>query len=190
MKKFIVLLLFLIVGCAAKNQQQGGQFGVRFKVGPESIAKVNNPNPPANAQQRISIGEGRATINTQNSPTDKYPYWIEQMDVDGDGHFDATELLWDDKDKILFISFVDIDDCKNGDINLGSTLIGLNAAGNPRKMPVGSGFFVVDINKGVCGAQEAGLWGCRVDANGNPTKCGKAVLDQKNKDIIIETASD
>ena len=190
MKKLIILLSFLIFGCAAKNQQQGGKLGYQIKIDPQAIAKVNSPNPPANAEQKTSIGRGRATINIQNSPTDTDPYWTDKIDVDDDGDDENAELLWDDKDKILFISYVDIDVCKDGGRSLGSALIGLYGAGNPRKMPVGSGFYVVELNKGFCGAKEDGLWGCRIDANGNPTTCGIAVLDQKNKDISIVKASE
>src|SRR3989304_5747215 len=44
--------------------------------------------------------------------------------------------------------------------------------------------------EGECGAEEAGLWGCKFDANGNATACGVAVLDEKNDDLVIVTVSE
>jgi hypothetical protein len=190
-----ILALILFAGCAGKNNsspsmaQQGGQMGVQLKPGPQAIAKANNPAPSANAQQKTSIGKGRATINTQNSPTDTDSFWVESIDVDGNGTVETANLLWDDEDRVLFISYEDDFKCKNGGTGSGSILMGINGADNPRKRPAGSGFYVVDFDKSECGMQEAGLWGCRFDVNGNPTTCGVAILDEKNDDIIIVTVS-
>jgi hypothetical protein len=170
--------------------QQSAKMGVELKPGPAVMAKAKNPTPPANAQQKTSIGKGRATINTKNSPTDTDSFWVETIDVYGNETAKASDILWDDEDKVLFISYQDDFKCKNGAEGSGGILMGINGAGNPRKRPVGSGFYVVDLDKGKCGAQEAGLWGCRFDANGNATACGVAVLDEKNDDIIIATASE
>ncbi|MGE5374840.1 MAG: hypothetical protein ACM3XO_07255 [Bacteroidota bacterium] len=197
MKKILIVeLILLFAGCAGKNHssptmaQQSGQMGVQLKAGPQAIAKANNPAAPANAQQKTSIGKGKAIINTQNSPTDTDSFWVETIDVDGNGTVETASLLWDDEDRVLFISYEDNFVCKNGGAGSGAILMGINGAGNPRKRLVGSGFYVVELDKSECGAQEAGLWGCRFDANGNPTTCGVAILDEKNDDIIIVTASE
>ena len=197
MKKVLMVgLILLFAGCAREKHtspsmsQQSGQTGVQLKAGPQAMAKANNPTPPANAQQKTSIGKGKATINTKNSPTDTDSFWVESIDVDGNGTIETANLLWDDEDKVLFISYEDNFKCKNGAPGSGSILMGINGAGNPRKRPAGSGFYVVDFDKSECGMQEAGLWGCRFDANGNPTTCGVAILDEKNDDIIIVTATE
>ena len=68
--------------------------------------------------------------------------------------------------------------------------------GNGRKKPAGSGFWLADLDKGECGAQggatyAAGnaMWGCKFDAQGNETACGVAMLDEKNDELVIVTAS-
>jgi hypothetical protein len=33
------------------------------------------------------------------------------------------------------------------------------------------------------------LWGCKFDANGSETACGVAVLDEKNDELVIASAS-
>jgi hypothetical protein len=197
MKRILIVgLVLFFVGCAGKNPsssstaQQSSQVGVQLNAGPQAIAKATNPTPLPNAQQKTSIGNGKATINTQNSPTDTDSFWVETIDVDGDGDVETANLLWDDEDRVLFISYEDDFKCKNGATGSGTILMGINAAGNPRKRPAGSGFYVVDLDKSECGAQEASLWGCKFNANGNPTVCGAAVIDDKNDDIIIVTASE
>jgi hypothetical protein len=64
-------------------------------------------------------------------------------------------------------------------------LIGVNASGNARNRPVGSGFWIAAVDKSECGAQAAGLWGCRFDTSGNETACGVATIDERNDDIVI-----
>jgi hypothetical protein len=53
----------------------------------------------------------------------------------------------------------------------GSILIALYAKGNPGK-PVGSGWYLVNLNAGQCAAKEAGTFGCKFDASGNLTEKG------------------
>ncbi len=195
MKKLLIAGLVLLAGCAGKGHsstsmaQLGGQMGVQLKPSTQTMAKANNPGPSASAQQKTSIGTGSATIGTQNSLTDMDSYWVESIDVDGNGDLETADLLWDDEDRVLFIYYDDDFTCKNGAAGSGSILMGINGTENPRKKPAGSGFYVVSLDKSECGAKEAGLWGCRFDANGNATACGVAVLDEKNDDIVIVTAS-
>src|ERR1700757_1920641 len=121
MKKILIVgLVLFFVGCTGKSHssssmaQQSGQTGVQLKADPQAMAKANNPIPPANAQQKTSIGKGKATINTQNSPTDTDSFWVETIDVDGNGTVETASLLWDDEDRVLFISYQDTFNCKNG----------------------------------------------------------------------------
>ncbi len=79
--------------------------------------------------------------------------------------------------------------CKNGGTATAELLIGINAAGNPRKRPAGSGFWVASLDKGECGAQAAGMWGCKFDASGAETACGVAAIDEKTDDLIIATVA-
>jgi hypothetical protein len=72
--------------------------------------------------------------------------------VDGDGNVESTDLVWDDEDKILFAYATGTFTCKNGGTGEADMLIATNGAGTPRKRPAGSGFWVVEIDKGECAA--------------------------------------
>ena len=186
-----VTLIFGALLCALPSMaQQNGQTGVQLKPNTQTMTKANNPAPPANAQQKASAGKGSTTIGTKNAPTDTDSFWVESIDVDGNGDVETADLLWDDEDKVLLIYYEDDFTCKNGAVGSGANLMGINGADNPRKRPAGSGFYIVSLDEGECGAQEAGLWGCKFDANGNATACGIAVLDEKNDDLVIVTVSE
>jgi len=185
-----VTLIFGALLCALPSMaQQGGQTGVQLKPNTQTMTKANNP-APANAQQKTSAGKGSASIGTKNAPTDTDSFWVESIDVDGNGDVETADLLWDDEDKVLLIYYEDDFTCKNGAVGSGAILMGINGADNPRKRPAGSGFYIVSLDEGECGAEEAGLWGCKFDANGNATACGVAVLDEKNDDLVIVTVSE
>jgi hypothetical protein len=47
----------------------------------------------------------------------------------------------------------------------------------------------VALDEGECHAKEAGLYGCKFDANGNATACGVATVDEKNDDVVIVEAA-
>src|SRR3990170_8962942 len=186
-----VTLIFGALLCALPSMaQQDSAMGVQLKPNTQTMTKANNPAPPANAQQKASAGKGSTTIGTKNSPTDTDSFWVESIDVDGNGDVVTADLLWDDEDKVLLIYYEDDFTCKNGAVGSGAILMGINGADNPRKRPAGSGFYIVSLDEGECGAEEAGLWGCKFDANGNATACGVAVLDEKNDDLVIVTVSE
>src|SRR3990170_8771770 len=187
-----VTLIFGALLCALPCMaQQNGQTGVQLKPNTQTMTKANNPAPPANAQQKTSAGKGSASIGTKNSPDDTDSFWVESIDVDGNGDVETADLLWDDEDKVLLIYYEDDFTCNNGTTgSAGAILMGINGADNPRKRPAGSGFYMVSLDEGECGAQEAGLWGCKFDAKGNNTACGVAVLDEKNDDLVIVTVSE
>jgi hypothetical protein len=169
--------------------QDGNETGVELKPSPDVISSAQNPSPPADAKKSASIGEEVISVSTANSPGDTDSVWVQQMDVNGDGSVESANLIWDDEDKILYFYYEGGFKCKNGNTGTGAVLIGVNGRDNPRNKPSGSGFYAVSLDKDECGAEEAGLWGCRFDAAGNPTACGTAAVDDKYDDIIILTAS-
>ncbi len=130
-----------------------------------------------------------ATMSSKNSSSDSDSVWVQEIDIDGDGNVEKSNLLWDDEDKVLFISTKDDFICNNGNPGSGAILIGLNAEGNARKRPVGSGFYTITLDESECDSEAAGLYGCKFDANGNATSCGVAILDEKNDDLTIATVS-
>ena len=142
-----VALIFATLLCALPSMaQQGNQMGAQLKPGTQAMAKSNNPAPPANAEQKASAGKGSATIGTKNTPTDTDSFWVESIDVDGNGDVETADLLWDDEDKVLFIYYEDDFTCKNGAAGSGVILMGINGADNPRKRPAGSGFYMVSLD--------------------------------------------
>jgi hypothetical protein len=160
-------------------------------VKPTAVAtKAASPAPaPANAKTTKTAGAGKQTVSTANSASDDDSFWVEKVDLDGDGDTEDSNLVWDDEDKVLFAYSAGAFTCRNGGTATAGLLVATNAEGNPRKRPAGSGFWVAELDKGECGAQAAALWGCRFDASGNETACGVATLDEKNDDLIIATAS-
>jgi hypothetical protein len=161
-------------------------------VKPTAVAaKATNPAPApaAAAKATKSAGAGKVNVSTANSATDDDSFWVERLDVDGDGDVEDSNLVWDDEDKVLYAYSVGATMCKNGATATVALLVATNAAGNPRNRPPGSGFWLADLDKGECGAQAAALWGCKFDASGTETACGIAAYDEKNDELIIATAS-
>jgi len=153
------------------------------------VAKKAGSAAPASAKPTKTAGGSKTSVSTANHATDDDSFWIERLDVDGDGDVEDTNLVWDDEDKILFAYSVGAFTCRNGGTASGELLVGINAAGNARKRPAGSGFWLADLDAGECGAQAAALWGCKFDASGAETACGVAVLDDKSDDLVIATAA-
>ena len=184
-KIFVIGMGLLFVGAFALAQ---GSSAVGPVVKPGAVQKKAGSAPPATATKAKSVGKN-VKISTANSASDDDSFWIEKTDIDGDGNVDDANLIWDDEDKVLFAWKDGTFTCKNGGTGSGEILIGVNAAGNARKRPAGSGFWIAAVDKSECGAQAAGLWGCRFDASGNETACGVATIDEKNDDIVIAAVS-
>ena len=64
----------------------------------------------------------------------------------------------------------------------------LYAKGNKANKPVGSGWYLVSLNAGQCSAKKAGTFGCKFDANGNPTECGAATVNNATGEIDVIVA--
>lgn len=154
-----------------------------------AIAKAKNPAPAANASKKTSTGKGKATVNTANAQGDDDSFWVESIDIEGDGTVEESDILYDDEDKVLL--FYDDGDfkCQGGGMGEGSLLISVNLAGNSRGRPAGSGWYVVELDESECKAKAAGLYGCKFDASGNATACGLATIDEKNDEVVIVEAA-
>ena len=157
-------------------------------VNPAAVTKKAGSPPPSNAKPTTSAGNHNAKVATANSATDTDSFWLERLDIDGDGDVEDTNLVWDDEDKVLFAYSAGTLACRNGGTASADLLVAAYGAGNPRNRPVGSGFWVADLDRGECNAPSATLWGCKLDASGNETACGVAVLDEKTDDLTIVTA--
>jgi hypothetical protein len=189
---FFVTVLVLAAAPIPSHAQAAGDVSslVNVKVSPALVAKASDPKPPANAGQKTSIGKGKTTVNTSNGAGDNDSFWVEQIDVDGDGDVEAAALLWDDEDKVLYV--YDENDslvCADGAPATADLLIAINGEGNPRQRPAGSGFYVVSLDATECKAKVAEAYGCRFGATGKPIACGVVEVDEKNDDIVIATTS-
>ena len=158
-------------------------------VKPGAVQKKAGSAPPASATTAKGAGKSAAKVSTANSASDSDSFWAEKIDVDGDGNVEDANLVWDDEDKILFAWKEGTFTCRNGATGTGEVLVAVNAAGNARNRPAGSGFWVAAVDKSECGAAAAGLWGCRFDASGAETSCGVATIDEKTDELTIVTVS-
>jgi hypothetical protein len=182
-----VVIAGLFAGASSLILAQSTATGPAVK--PAAVAKKAGSPPPAGAKTTKSAGGKNAMVSTANSATDDDSFWAEKLDVDGDGDVEDSNLVWDDEDGVLFSYTVGAFGCRNGGTASAELLIAVNAAGNPRKRPAGSGFWVADLDKGECGAQAAAMWGCKFDASGAETACGVATLDEKTDDLVIAAAA-
>jgi hypothetical protein len=179
----------LLAGCglllAGQSGEARAQVYVLVQVPPAVVAKAKTPTPPATATKKTTIGKNGARINTADKPQDDDMFWEESIDVNGDGTVDEADMLWDDEDNTLFLAETGPFKCKSGGTGSGDVIVALYGQGNTGNHPVGSGWYAVDLDAGECGARAEGLYGCRFDANGNPTACGVAVIDDARDDIVI-----
>jgi len=155
---------------------------VKVQPSKEVVAKASTPPPASGKQQTPSIGK-QASAKPADSPTDTDSVWIETIDIDGDGSADSADLLWDDEDRVLFLHDEGPFTCQSGGQGSGEMLVAIYGTGNARNQPVGSGWYVVGLDAGECGAKAAGLFGCRFDAQGSTTSCGAAVI--KDDEVSI-----
>jgi len=177
-----------IAGSALAEQAAGSLVNVHV---PAAVAaKADAPTPPAKATKKTSVGKGKAAVNTANSPDDTDSFWVEQIDIDGDGTAEQTDVLWDDEDKVLYLYAEGDFSCQGGGTGTGDMLIAINGKGNSRGRPAGSGWYLVTLDEGECHAKVAGTYGCKFDAKGNVTACGAAVADEKNDELVITTATE
>ena len=186
-----VLFLSLLVaalGAALIYAQTAPQGPVKVQP-PASVQGKANAPPPAGATKSTTVGKGKVAVATANAAGDQDSFWVEEIDIDGDGNVERTDLLWDDEDKVLYLYADGTFTCTKGGTGEGAMLIAVFGQGNPYKKPAGSGWYVVELDKLECGAQAAVVFGCRFDAKGNATACGEATIDAKNDDIVIVSVS-
>ncbi len=159
--------------------------GANVRLTEKMLGAWQSPKPPVDAQKATTAGSGRTKVNTANGPDDTDSFWVVAVDIDGDGTVETAAFLYDDEDKVLYIYASHEFPCKGGGTSAGEMLIAVNAKGNARKKPPGSGWYVVALNAGECGAKAEGLYGCHFDEKGKATNCGSATLDEKNDELIV-----
>lgn len=153
-------------------------------VGPVASAKAANPTPSAAAKnqgQKTGIGTGAASVKASEPSS----YWTDLVDLDGDGVEEDTQFLFDKQRGILYTYKQDSYQCANGASQTGNVLMGIYTQGNTAGRPSGSGWYVVAVTAGQCGEKKAGLFGCRFDASGKPTTCGRAKVKEESGEIEV-----
>jgi hypothetical protein len=174
-------IVLLISGAMSLAQTQSSSAGLQ--VNPAQVQKKAAAPPPAGTTKTSSVGQNVKMATPADSDS-----WAEQIDVDGNGTAEQTNLVWDGADKVLLSSSNGTFTCRDGSTGSGELLVAVNGQGNKWGRPVGSGFWVASMDKGQCGIPAGSMWGCRFNASGTATGCGAATIDQKNNDVIIVAA--
>jgi len=184
--------MVVVLGFAKKvdsNQSQNTQtVAPKVTVGAALKTKANSPAPPASAKQqsqKTAIGKGKVAVKASGPSS----FWVDEVDVDDDGVVENNQFLYDAKRDMLFTYREDNFGCANGGTASGGILEALYAKGNPSGKPVGSGWYVVNLEAGKCGAKDSGVYGCKFDALGNPTECGVATINNATGEIDVVVAN-
>jgi hypothetical protein len=169
----------------ASAQSPSAQQGApTVKTGSALKAKAASPAPSAaakNQSQKTSVGKGKATAKA-SAPSS---YWTEEVDLHDDGSVETTEFLYDAQRGIVYAYGEDDFTCANGKPEKAAILEAAYTTGNKAGKPVGSGYYVVSLNAGQCAAKKAGAYGCKFDADGNPTECGAVAVNDATGDVTV-----
>jgi hypothetical protein len=188
MKNMIVitgLAVALGLSTNATTQSTAAKQGApTVKTGAALKAKAASPAPSdtaKNQSQKTTIGKGKATAKA-SAPSS---YWTEEVDLHDDGSVETTEFLYDAQRGIVYAYGEDDFTCANGKPEKAAILEAVYATGNKAGKPVGSGYYVVSLNAGQCAAKKAGAYGCKVDANGDPTECGTMLVNDATGEVTV-----
>ncbi|HUN61907.1 MAG TPA: hypothetical protein VMU53_07950 [Candidatus Sulfotelmatobacter sp.] len=184
---FVLALVVALGAGILALAQSTQQTAPKVKVGTQLTAKAAAPTPGPTAKntgQKTSVGKG-ATVVKASAPSSS---WTEELDVDDDGSVETSDYLYDAQRGVLYTYREDDFSCPNGNPESGSILMALYAKGNKTNKPVGSGWYVVNLNAGQCAAKKAGTFGCKFDANGNATECGAARINDATGEIDVIVA--
>jgi hypothetical protein len=169
----------------ATAQSPAAQHGApTVKTGSALKAKAASPAPSDTAQnrsQKTTIGKGKATARA-SAPSS---YWTEEVDLHDDGSVETTEFLYDAQRGIVYAYGEDDFTCANGKPEKAGILEAVYATGNKAGKPAGSGYYVVGLNAGQCAAKKAGAYGCKFDANGDPTECGAVAVNDATGEVTV-----
>jgi hypothetical protein len=179
----LVVAFSLNVNAAAQTTaaQQGAP---TVKTGAAVKAKAAAPAPSATAKnqsQKTTIGKGHATAKA-SAPSS---YWTEEVAMQDDGSVVTTEFLNDAKRGIVYAYGQDNFTCGNGKPEKAGILEAVYAAGNKAGQPAGSGYYIVSLNAGQCASKKAGAYGCKFDADGNPTECGAIAVNDATGEVAV-----
>lgn len=179
----LIVFCFAILAGAQTTQQTAP----KVKVGTQLTAKAATPSPGSTAKnntKKTSVGKAPVAVKVSQPSS----FWTEDMDVDDDGTVETNDFLYDAPKGILYTYREDDFACPNGNPESGDILMALYSKGNKENKPAGSGWYLVNLNAGQCAAKTAGTFGCKFDANGNPTACGAAKVNNATGEIDVVAA--
>jgi hypothetical protein len=158
---------------------------VGLAVMPGAVAKRAMMAPSSMATKTRTAGRNALLISTVHNPNHYDRAWVEELDIDGDGSTEETSLVWDDEGRVLYAFSPGTFTCQRNGTAVADLLVAALGTDNPGNRPVGSGFWIANLEKGACGSESEMLWGCRFDATGEATECGPATIDAKHDDLIL-----
>jgi hypothetical protein len=175
----------LVLASAIGAVAQGASGPVSFAPSPDLLQRYQTPSPgpgATNQSKKAVVGSGKASIDTGDA---KNSFWTEPIDLTGAGAGSSTDMLWDSSSKIFYAYSHTSLRCSHGKTIEGGILIGIYGKKNFLGKSPGSGWWVVDMQEGQCQAPLAGLYGCKFNAFGANTACGRAELDTRINDMSI-----
>jgi len=181
---WVLCLALATAGRLPASQQSTQQPIPKVKVGAAVGAKANSPTPAATAKnqsQKTSIGTGKLSVKASQASS----FWTEEVDLEDDGSVESTDFLYDASRGVVYMYREDDFTCPDGQPGRAKMIEAVFATGNKAGKPVGSGWYAVGLNEGKCGAKKAGQYGCRFDANGNPTECGAATINYATGEVDV-----
>lgn len=194
-EKFTRVAIYGVVSCATvllvaaqqssteQSTEQQSTVTPRAQISPMPQDKTVNPAPSGSALQRKqknSVGFGALTVTTAQ-PVD---FWQEQVAYRG-GKMVTTDFLYNPNVGVVYGYREDDFRCANRQPAHGNILEARYTQSNQAGKPAGSGWYAVELDAGKCGAKASGIYGCRFDANGDPTECGVATINDQTGDIDL-----
>jgi len=182
----LVVAFGLIINTAA--QTPAAQGAPTVKPGSTLKAKAASPAPSATAKnqtKKTSVGKGKASAKA-SAPSS---FWTEEVDLHDDGSVETTQFLYDAQRGIVYAYSEDDFTCANGKPEKAGILEAAYTAGNKAGQPVGSGYYIIGLNAGQCAAKKAGAYGCKFDADGNPTECGVIAVNDATGEVTVAVAN-
>lgn len=177
---FLFALLMAIFAAA-----QGAVGPVTFQPNPDLQKRVASPSPgpgATNKARKAVIGRGKTSIDTGDP---RNSFWSETMDLSGAGQVVNADMLWDGSSKILYAFAHTTLRCTHGKTIDTDILVGIYGKKNFLGKPVGSGWWVVDLQQDQCSAPMPAMYGCKFGASGEPLACGRTELDTRINDMAI-----
>jgi len=144
-----------------------------------ALVACSRPNPtatPATAPSANRIDEFENATG-----------WPAATDLSGVRELVGATVVMDSWHKIRYLHGARPFNCKDGTKANAEMMIAVHEEGNTLGKPVGSGWYVAELEAGVCGVSRASQYGCQFDAVGRLTECGAAAFREVVADGIVIT---